>query len=169
MHYCRCTRTLLYQWTYRTWLLCIIVDVQVHYFTNELTELDYYALLQMYKYITLPMNLQNVIIMHYCRCTSTLLYQWTYITWLLCFIVDVQVHYFTNELTELDYYASLQMYTYITSPMNLQNLIIMHYCRCTSTLLYQWTYSTWLVCIIADVHVHYLTNELTELDYYALL
>jgi len=45
MHYCRYTRALLDIWTYRTWLLCIIVDVQVHYFTYELTELDYCALL----------------------------------------------------------------------------------------------------------------------------
>jgi len=41
----------------------------------------------MYKYINLPMNLHNLISMHYCRCTSTLLYQWTYRTWLLCIIV----------------------------------------------------------------------------------
>jgi len=61
----------------------------------------------MYKYITLHMNLHNLIIMHYCRCTSTLLYIWTYIAWLLCIIVDVQLHYFTNELTQLNYYALL--------------------------------------------------------------
>ena len=164
MHYCRCTRTLLYQWTYRTWLLCIIVDVHVHYFTKEHTELDYYALLYMYTCITLHMNLHNLIIVHYCRRTSTFLYIWTYGTWLLCIIVDLQVHYITNELTELDYYASLQMYKYITLPMNLQNLIIMHYCRCTRALLYQWTYRTGLLCIIVDVQVHYFTCELTELD-----
>ena len=129
MHYCRCA---------------------LHYFTNELTELDYYALLQTYTYITLPMNLQNLISMHYCIWTSTLLYQWTYIPWLLCIIADVHVHYFTNDLTKREYYALLQMYTYII-------------------LLYQWTYRTWLVCIIVDVQVHYFTNELTELDNYALL
>ena len=169
MLYCRCTSTLLYQWTYRTWLVCIIADVHVHYFTNELTELDYVALLQMYKYITLHMNLHNLIIMHHCTCARTLLYQWTYITWLVCIIVDVQVHYFTNELTALDYYALLYMDTYITLPMTLHNLISMHYCIWTSTLLYQWTYITWLLCNIADVHVHYFTNELTELDKYASL